>query len=191
MAAVSPVHMTAAMQFYVGGVIAGGAAILIAFAPREIPDPGLAAGFLAAMVVVSLFKQRLPLWPGESTVTMAYGVDCAVMLTAGVDLAMAIAAVGVVVQCLARVRRPQQWHRTAFSVATVVLGVQAAGWVWSHLGGGATDAHVVTMILPLVPAGAAYVAINAGLVAVAITLSYRASSSRISARSTSSAPATT
>jgi hypothetical protein len=97
-------------------------------------------------------------------------VDFAVLITAGADLAMAIAAVGVLVQCTVNVRRPQPWYRAAFSVATV-LSVRTAGWAWATLGAGAAAAP----LLPLVAAAVLYFAINTGLVAGAIALSNGAS----------------
>ena len=158
-------------RLYIGAVIAAGALVLGAFAPRELPQPLLAATFLAAMIVVSLFKLRLPLGDGHSTMSMAYVVDFAVIATAGADLAMAIAAVGVLVQCTLNVRRRQPWYRTAFSVAAVVLAVRTAGLVWAALGGSVELASGAAAVLPLVVAAVPYFAINSGLVATAIALS--------------------
>ena len=103
--------------------------------------------------------------------SMAYVVDFAVIATAGADLAMAIAAVGTLVQCTVNVRRRQPWYRTAFSVATVVLAVRSAGLVWAAFGGTIDAASGVGAVLPLVAAAVPYFAINSGLVAAAIALS--------------------
>ena len=156
---------------YVGAVIALGASALVGLAPREYPAPLLAATWMAAMVVVSLFKLRLPLRGGHSTMSMAYVIDFLVLVTAGPDLPMVIAAAGVIVQCTARVRRPQPWYRTAFSVATVALAVQAAGWIWSSLGGSIANAGLLTTAVPLALSAVGYFAVNSGLVAAAIALS--------------------
>jgi hypothetical protein len=69
------------------------------------------------------------------------------------------------------VRRPQPWHRTAFSVAAVVLSVQAAGWIWSVLGGTVDPRAAAANIVPLAPAAVLYFAVNTGLIAAAIGLS--------------------
>jgi len=163
--------MSLSTRLYIGAVIAAGTLVLATFAPRDYPQPLLALTFLAAMIVVSLFKLRLPLGDGHSTMSMAYVVDFAVIATAGADLAMAIAAVGVLVQCTVNVRRQQPWYRTAFSVATVVLAVRSAGLVWAGLGGSIEAASGFGAVLALVAAAVPYFAINTGLVAAAIALS--------------------
>jgi hypothetical protein len=140
-------------------------------APRELPAPLLAVTWLTAMMVVSLFKLRLPLRRGHSTMSMAYVIDFLVLVTAGADLATVIAAVGVIVQCTVRVGRPQPWYRTAFSVATVALAVRTAGLLWSATGGTIADPGVVTTALPLTIAALGYLAVNTGLVAAVIALS--------------------
>src|SRR5687767_699051 len=118
----------------------------------------LAATWLAAMAVISLFKLRLPLRRGHSTMSMAYVIDFLVLVTAGADIAMVIAAAGVIVQCTVRVRRSQPWYRTAFSVATVALAVQTAGLVWSAMGGTIAAPGITTTAVPLAMSALAYFA---------------------------------
>ena len=155
---------------YVGVVIAAGVGLLASFAPAALPPGTLVATLTAAMLVVSYFKLRLPLAHGSSTISMAFAVDFVALLTVGADVAMIIAALGVLVQCCTRVRRQQPFYRTAFSVATVVLSVQAAGLAWTAFGGGMTELTIATAIAPLSAMTVAYFAVQAGLVAVAITL---------------------
>jgi hypothetical protein len=159
---------------YVAAVIAVGAGLLASFSPAGYPPVLLTATLLGAMLVVSLFKLRLPLASGPSTISMAFAVDFVALLTAGVDVAMIIAVVGVLVQCCVRVRRRQPWYRTAFSVATVAMSVQAAGWTWAAFGGSLAEVGVST-ILPLAAMAVVYFAVDAGLVAGAIALSSGAS----------------
>jgi hypothetical protein len=159
------------MRIYVGAVIAGGTIALALLAPRELPNPALAVTLLAAMLVVSLFKLRLPLGRGQATLSMAYVIDFLAIVTAGAGVAMVIAAAGVLVQCTVRVRRRQPWYRAAFSIATVVLAVQAAGWTWTVLGGSIAEPGLAATVLPLAIAAMLYFAINTGLVAGAIALS--------------------
>ncbi len=102
---------------------------------------------------------------------MAFAVDFVALLTVGADVAMIIAVLGVLVQCCVRVRRRQPWYRTAFSVATVAIAVQTAGWTWTALGGSITEFGVATTIVPLAVMTVAYFAVDAGLVAGAIALS--------------------
>jgi hypothetical protein len=155
---------------YVGIVVAAGVGLLASFGPAAYPPATLVATLTAAMLVVSYFKLRLPLARGNSTISMAFAVDFVALLTVGADAAMIIAAAGVLVQCCTRVRRQQPFYRTAFSVATVVISVQAAGLVWTAFGGSTTDLSVATAIAPLAAMTVAYFAVQAGLVAVAITL---------------------
>ena len=131
-------------KLYVAAVIGLGAFALTSVTPDDIPPPLLAATWLAAMVVVSLFKLRLPLQRGHATMSMAYVIDFVVLATAGPELAMIVAAAGVLVQCTVRVRRAQPWYRTAFSIATVVLAVKTAGLLWSGLGGTVSDPGLTT-----------------------------------------------
>jgi hypothetical protein len=158
-------------KLFVASVIALGGAILVAFAPHDYPAPLLALTWMAAMGVVSLFKLRLPLRRGDATMSMAYVIDFLVLVTAGPDLAMIIAAAGVLVQCTVRVRRPQPWYRTAYSMASVILAAQTAGVIWAGLGGTIASPGFLTTVVPLVLAALGYFVVNTGLVAVAIELS--------------------
>jgi hypothetical protein len=154
-------------RLYIGAVTAIGLVILLVSVPQTLPQPALAATFVAAMLAVSIFKLRLPLGEGQSTMSMAYVVDFAVLAAAGVELAVAIAAIGVLAQCTVNVGRRQPWYRTAFSVAAVVIGVRTAGLVWAAFDG----ATAATVVVPLVLAAIPYYVVNSGLVAGAIGLS--------------------
>jgi hypothetical protein len=170
--------MSFSTRLYIGTVVGAGALVLATFVPREYPNPTLAVTFLLAMLVVSLFKLRIPLGHGQSTLSMAYVVDFAVLVTAGADLAMTIAALGVLVQCTVNVRKQQPWYRTAFSVAAIALAVRTAGLAWVALGG-TTAANGFAAVAPLLTAAILYFAVNSGLVATAIGLSSGTSPLRI------------
>jgi signal transduction histidine kinase/FixJ family two-component response regulator len=167
-----------ATKAYVGGVIATGAALLIQFAPLQYPRPWLALTLLGAALILSAFKLRLPLGRGNSTMSMAYAVDFVALVSAGPDLAMVIAAAGVVLQCTVRVRRSQPLHRAAFSVSSVVIAVQAAGWAWQAFGGSSSSPSIQTLAVPLSAAATTYFAVNTALVAGAIALSSAVSAAR-------------
>src|SRR5688500_9041494 len=123
-------NQTLTTRLYVGGVIAAGLGLLAYFAPRELANPVVTSALLAATVALSVFKLRLPLANGHSTMTMAYAVDFVALMIEGANVAMLIAAIGVLVQCTVRVQRRQPIHRAAFSAAAVVIAVQLAGWGW-------------------------------------------------------------
>ena len=167
-----------ATTVYVGGVIATGGALLIQFTPRSYPRPWLAVALLAAALILSAFKLRLPLGRGNSTMSMAYAVDFVALVCAGPDLAMVIAAAGVILQCTVRVKRTQPLHRAAFSVSSVVIAVQAAGWAWHAFGGSATSPSIPTLVVPLSAAATTYFAVNTALVAGAIALSSAVSAAK-------------
>lgn len=161
----------AAMRLYVGIVIVSGAALLFQFAPRTYPQPLLAATLLLCALILSVFKVRLPLGRGNSTMTMAYAVDFAALILAGSGLATVVAAAGVLLQCTVRVKKSQPLHRLAFSIASVIIAVQAAGVVYRSLGGALTAPFFSTVVVPLSSAAMTYFAVNTVLVAGAIALS--------------------
>jgi PAS domain S-box-containing protein len=161
----------AAMSLYVGGVIVAGGVMLVQFAPRTYPHPWMAATFLVAALVLSVFKLRLPLSRSNSTMSMAYAVDFAALMMVGTDLAMVVAAAGVLTQCTVRVKRRQPVYRTAFSVASVIIAVHVAGWMWLVLGGTVNGEGLYMLIMPLSAAAMTYFAVNTMLVAGAIALS--------------------
>lgn len=163
--------MTPVTRLFIGAVIAAGGAVLVTRTPHETAQPTLALVFLGTMLAVSLLKLRLPLGLGQTTMSMAYVVDFTVLVTLGADTAMVIAALGVLTQCTVNVRRRQPWYRTAFSVAAIVLSVQAAGWIWTVLGATAGATSLLASLAPLAVAALFYFAVNTGLIATAIGLS--------------------
>ena len=158
---------------YVGAVIVAGAVLLVALAPRELQNPILAAALLATTLVLSVFKLRLPLGNGVSTMSMAYAVDFVALIVEGASLAMFLGAIGVLIQCTVRVRRRQPIHRAAFSAAAVVIAVQLAGWGWTVLGGSVTNLTLTTTLLPLMACAITYYIVNTSLIvgAIAVTSS--------------------
>jgi PAS domain S-box-containing protein len=159
-----------ALSLYVGAVIVTGGALLVQCAPRGYPEPLLTLTLLASVLVLSVFKVRLPLGRGNSTMSMAYAVDFAALMLVGPDLAMVMAAAGVLIQCTVRVKKRQPVHRTAFSVASVIIAVYAAGLAWAALRGTLHEG-IYSLVGPLSAATMTYFAVNTMLVAGAIALS--------------------
>jgi hypothetical protein len=159
---------------YVGGVIAVGLALLVFGAPRSIVNPVMAAALLVSTIVLSIFKIRLPLGQhGVSTMSMAYAVDFVALIVEGANVAMVLAAIGVLIQCTVRVSRRQPIHRSAFSAAAVVIAVQLAGWGWRALGGSLAELTLTSTVLPLAVCAITYYIVNTSLVvgAIAVTSS--------------------
>ncbi len=81
-----------ATAIYVGAVIAAGVVLLVWLAPRNYPEPLLTAGLLSAALALSLFKVRLPLANGVSTMAPANVVDFLALMVAGVPFTIVMAA---------------------------------------------------------------------------------------------------
>ncbi len=164
-----------ATRMYLAVVIVAGTTLLVARWPQGYPHPGLAAVLLTASLLLSLLKVRLPLHSGQATISMAYTVDFAALLLCGPDVAMLIATFGVLVQCAVRVKITQPPIRLVFSVAAVVISVQASGAIWSFLGGDVGSLGLASTMGPMSAAATVYFAFNSALVAVAIALTSGAS----------------
>lgn len=171
-------RLVLAARVYVGAIIVAGATLFLLCVPRELPNPLFVGSLLAATLLLSVFKLRLPLGNGVSTMSMAYAVDFVALLTAGPDVAMIVAVAGVLLQCTVRVKHAQPVYRTAFSIASIVIAVQAAGWAWRTLGGTLTVPALLTFAVPLSAAAMTYFMVNTALVAGAIGLSKAVSAAR-------------
>ena len=169
---------TVVTAVYVAAVIATGAALLVTNTPREYPHPFLAIGLMCSALALSAVKLRLPLANGVSTMAPANVVDFLALMVAGTPFAVMMAAAGSLVQCTVRVRKRQPIHRTAFSVASVVIAVQAAGWVWQALGGNVEEPGLIQTIVPLSAVATTFFVVNTALVAGAIALSSSGSATR-------------
>jgi len=154
---------------YVGAVIGVGAALAVRFTPSDVSNPLLAAALLAAALLLSLFKLRLPLGRGVSTMSLACAADLVALMTLGADVAMLTASAGVLLQCTVRVRQAQPLYKAAFSVATVIITVQASGLVWRLFGGDLTAP--AQLFVPLSAMVLTYFLANTLLVATAIGIS--------------------
>ncbi len=157
-------------RLYLAGVVAAGYTLMFARWPMTYPNSEFSILLLVASLALSLLKMRLPLNVGQATISMAYTVDFAALLLCGPDVAMVIATFGVLVQCLIRAKTPQPIVRLAFSVAAVVISVQAAGFTWSYFGGNINQLSLVTTIGPMSAAASVYFILNSVLVAFAIAL---------------------
>ena len=160
---------------YVGCVILLGTALLLRFTPLTYPNPSLTIALLCSSLLLSSFKLRLPLGRGVSTMSMACAADLLALVTLGPNVAMVTASMSVLFQCTWRVRRSQPLYRAAFSVASVAITVQAAGWIWRALNGDAAAPTLTTMVVPLIAISAGYFLVNTGLVATAVGLTNRES----------------
>jgi diguanylate cyclase (GGDEF)-like protein/putative nucleotidyltransferase with HDIG domain len=168
-------------RVYVAGVILAGVATVALSLPESIERPGLFFALLLCSSLASALKVNLPLASGGSTMSVSYAVDFAALLLLGADETMVVAGTSAWAQCTFKVRTRGAPFRTAFSMASLVLTVKAAGWVYTQLGGPPpfTPYTLLSIPKPLVGAATAYFVGNTALVATAIGLSNRESIAKV------------
>ncbi|MAG72102.1 MAG: hypothetical protein CL471_17695 [Acidobacteria bacterium] len=158
-------------QIYVGVMVAGGAALLVICFPRaEFADPVLFGVLLALSSISSVFKVSMPLSPGRSTMSISYAVDFAALLLIGPHETMLVAAASAWTQSTFKIQQRTPMYRKLFSMACLVVAVQAAGWVYAQLGGTVGEFVLLSLPIPLVGAMATYFMMNTAPIALAIAL---------------------
>ena len=170
-----------AARLFVGLVLVAGTLILVMFVPRTIANPVLFAILLACSSLASALKVRLPLASSGSTMSVSYAVDFAALLLLGANETMIVAAVSAWSQCTFRTETRTAPFRTAFSMASLVLTVKAAGFVYTLFGGvtAVGGLSLFSIPKPLVGAATTYFVFNTLLIATAIGLSTRQSIARV------------
>src|SRR5262245_373294 len=165
-----------AARVYVGTVIAVGAALFLASFPTEIlrlqGRLWLLLLLMVLSVITSVFKVNLPLARDGSTMSVSYAVDFASLLLLGPHETMIVAAASAYSQCTFRIKERNPVHRTLFSMACLVITVQAAGAAYALLGG-IPGVFTATLPKPLVGAATTYFVVNTLAIATAIALSTR------------------
>src|SRR5436190_23170728 len=170
-----------AARLFVGAVLAAGAIVLWIFAPLAITNPVLFAALLGCSSLASALKVRLPLATSGSTMSVSYAVDFAALLLLGANETMIVAAVSAWSQCTIRTTTKTAPFRTLFSMASLVLTVKAAGYVYTMLGGvtAVSGFSLLAIPKPLVGAATTYFIFNTLLIATAIALSTKQSIMRV------------
>src|SRR5688500_5615690 len=125
-----------AARIYVCVIIAIGAALLVAYFPTTfVGSVWLFLGLLLLSSITSVFKVNLPLARRSSTMSVSYAVDFASLLLLGANETMLVAAISAFSQCTFRIKERNPIHRTLFSMACLIVTVQAAGHVYTLMGG--------------------------------------------------------
>ncbi len=163
-------------RLYVGAVILLGAGLLVVCFPVEtLSSPWLFLLLLALSSITSVFKVNLPIARDGSTMSVSYAVDFASLLLLGPNETMVVAAASAYSQCTFRIKERNPAYRTLFSMACLVLTVQAAGRIYTLLGGVPGTFDWPHIPQPLVGAATTYFVINTVAVATAIALTTRQS----------------
>ncbi len=163
-----------AARIYVCTIISLGALLLTVYFPREFThSPWLFLALLLLSSVTSVFKVNLPLARRSSTMSVSYAVDFAALLLLGPNETMLVAAASAFSQCTFRIKERNPIHRTLFSMACLIVTVQAAGAAYNALGGSPGYVSTVAIAKPLVGAATVYFLFNTLTVATAIALSVR------------------
>ncbi len=167
-------------KIYVGTVVLAGAALLVVCLPfATFADPVLFGVLLLLSSVCSVFKVSLPLSRSGSTLSVSYAVDFAALLLLGPHETMLIAAASAWTQCTFKIRERNPLYRTLFSMACLIIAVQAAGWVYARLGGTVGELELLSLPRSLVGAATTYFLMNTTPIALAIALSTRQSVLRV------------
>jgi hypothetical protein len=98
-------------------------------------------------------------------------VDFASLLLLGPNETMFVAAASAFSQCTFRIKERNPIHRTLFSMACLIVTVQAAGLVYRWMGGLPGVNPGLSIAYPLMGAATAYFVFNTFTVATAIALS--------------------
>src|SRR5436190_17460070 len=164
-------------QIYVTAVIAAGAVLLAVFFPlHSFPHPVLFVVLLLVSSITAAFKVNLPLARSGSTMSGSDAVDFLSLIVLGPAQTMIVSATSAWSQCAVEMNT-KSMHRTLFSMASMVICVQAAGYVFTKLDGfpGVAALGIAKMPKPLVGAAFGYFVANTLLVATAIALSTKQS----------------
>ncbi len=165
-----------AARIYVSSVIAGGAVLLaVLFPVMQFQHPAWFVTLLLLSSITSAFKVNLPLARSGSTMSVSYAVDFLSLILLGPAQTMIVGAISAWAQCTFRTSTKNQLYRKLFSMASLVICVQAAGAAFHALGGvaGLTSMPLAAMAKPLLGAAGAYFLCNTALVATAIAFSTR------------------
>jgi diguanylate cyclase (GGDEF)-like protein/putative nucleotidyltransferase with HDIG domain len=167
-------HLPVPAQIFVSAVVLAGGAMMAIFLPyRTVTSPNLLLFLLLLGLssFTSVFKLTLPLARSRSTMSVSYAVDFASLLLLGPHETMIVAAVSAYCQCTFRIKERNPLHRTMFSMACLIVTVQAAGAAYVALGGTPGVLTLSTLPKPLVAAATTYFLVNTITIATAIALS--------------------
>src|SRR5688572_13474916 len=166
-------QLPVAARIYVGAVIGSGALLFAALFPlRDFTHPEWFITLVLLSSITSAFKVTLPLSRSVSSMSVSYAVDFLSLILLGPAQTMVVGSISAWSQCTFRMATKNPPHRTLFSMASLIISVQAAGAAFQALGGvpGLTSMSLTAMARPLIGAAGAYFVCNTMLIATAIAL---------------------
>jgi diguanylate cyclase (GGDEF)-like protein/PAS domain S-box-containing protein len=171
--AMSLEHLPVAASIFVIAVVAVGCIVLVLQGPSHITHPGQFAALLAASVLASSLRLRLPLGTSASNLSISYSVDFAALLLIGREMTMLVAGASACAQSVFGTNRRNPVFRILFNAAALVLTVQAAGVTFTYFGGRPGSLELQSIAKPLVASALAYFLVNTLIVATAVGLAAR------------------
>jgi diguanylate cyclase (GGDEF)-like protein/PAS domain S-box-containing protein len=171
--AMSLEHLPVSASVFVIAVVAVGVTVLILEGPRHIIHPTQFIALMAASVVASSLRLRLPLGTSASNLSISYSVDFAALLLIGREMTMLVAGASACAQSIFGTNRRNPAFRILFNAAALVLTVQAAGYTFTHFGGRPGELDLQSIAKPLVASALAYYLVNTFIVATAVGLAAR------------------
>ena len=162
-----------ALKIYITTVMAaGGALACFSLAQGPTEHPLWLTGVLAVSMLTSAVKISLPLTGGGSSLSFSYIANFAALMVFGPWAAALVAAVTGWSQSTFRMRMPNPWHQTLFSMATLAISAAGAGlaYQWTLP---ATPVPWWAQIGAAAWAATAYFLLNTSLVSLALSLQTR------------------
>jgi diguanylate cyclase (GGDEF)-like protein/PAS domain S-box-containing protein len=166
-------HLPIAASVFVIAVVAVGCVVLVLHGPRQITHPAQFVALLAASVLASSLRLRLPLGTSASNLSISYSVDFAALLLIGREMTMLVAGASACAQSIYGTNRRNPAFRVLFNAAALVLTVQAAGVTFAYFGGRPGNLDLTAIAKPLVASALAYYLVNTCIVATAVGLASR------------------
>jgi diguanylate cyclase (GGDEF)-like protein/putative nucleotidyltransferase with HDIG domain len=160
-------------RVFVGSTIAAAAVLLVLCLPyATFAQPMLFLCLFVLSCASATLKVSLPLTTNVSTLSVSYALDFASLLLIGPHETMLVAAASAFSQCYWNNKEKNPLYRTLFSMASLIVTVQAAGLAFNLLRAPEADA-ITAVARPLVSAAFTYFIVNTALIAGAIALAAR------------------
>jgi diguanylate cyclase (GGDEF)-like protein len=161
------------LKGYTDAVMATGALLLAVAVPTIVQtNPAWLLGLVFLAVATSLFKLSLQVSGGGATMTFGHAVGFFGLLAVGPHPTALAVMAGIWAQCSYRLdhETPMDLRRRLFSMASGVITVESAGWIFEAAGGVPGGPASAALAAPLAAAALTYFFVNTGLVAGAVTL---------------------